>query len=54
MNTAVLWDVTPCGSCKTDVLEERIASIMRVESIGVLGTTLALTSNRYTLQRNNI
>jgi hypothetical protein len=27
MKNAVFWDVTPCGSCKTNVSEERSASI---------------------------
>jgi hypothetical protein len=27
MKNAVFWDVTPCGSCKTDVSEELSASI---------------------------
>jgi hypothetical protein len=36
---------------KTDVAEERITSIIRVTRIGELGT-LAVTSNRRTLQRN--
>jgi hypothetical protein len=40
-----LLDVTPCGSCKKDVSEELSASI-RVTRIGVLGTTLAVTSKR--------
>jgi hypothetical protein len=31
---------------RTDVSEERIASIIRVTRIGELGTTLAVTSNR--------
>jgi hypothetical protein len=31
---------------RTDVPEERIASIIRVTRIGELGTTLAVTSNR--------
>jgi hypothetical protein len=35
---------------RTDVSEERIASIMKKTNIGELGTTLALTSNRSTLQ----
>jgi hypothetical protein len=35
MNNAVFWDVTPHGSCKrTDISEERIASIIRVTRIG--------------------
>jgi hypothetical protein len=37
---------------RTDVSEELIASFIRVTRIGELGTTLALTSNRRTLQRN--
>jgi hypothetical protein len=37
---------------KTDVLEEHIASIIRVTRIGELRTTLAVTRNRSTLQRN--
>jgi hypothetical protein len=36
---------------RTDILEESIASIIRVERISELGTTLAVTSNRSTLQR---
>jgi hypothetical protein len=34
---------------RTDVLEECVASIIRVTRIGELGTTLAVTSNRYML-----
>jgi hypothetical protein len=45
----VFWDVTPCGSVRTDVSEELRASIIRMARIGELGTTLALTSNRRTL-----
>jgi hypothetical protein len=37
---------------RTDVSEELSASIIRVTRIGELGTTLARTSNRRTLQRN--
>jgi hypothetical protein len=36
----------------TDVSEERRAFIIRVKRIGKLGTPLAVTSNRCTLQRN--
>jgi hypothetical protein len=36
----------------TDISEERIACIIRVTRVGVLGTTLAVTVNRRTLQRN--
>jgi hypothetical protein len=38
---------------KTDDLEERIASIIRVTKIGELGTTLAEASNRSTMRRNS-
>jgi hypothetical protein len=37
---------------RTDVSEEPGASFIRVTRIGELGTTLAVTSNRHTLQRN--
>jgi hypothetical protein len=37
---------------RTDVSEELSAYIIRVSRIGELGTTLAVTSNRSTLQRN--
>jgi hypothetical protein len=40
MKNAVFWDVTPCKSCKTDVWEEYIASIIKVERTGELGSTL--------------
>jgi hypothetical protein len=36
---------------KTDVSEELSASFIRVTKIGELGATLAVTSNRHTLQR---
>jgi hypothetical protein len=36
----------------TDVSEEPSASFIRVTGIGELGTILAATSNRRTLQRN--
>jgi hypothetical protein len=54
MKTAVFWDVTTCGSCKSHILEERIVPIIRVTRIGELGTTLAVTSNRSMLQRNAV
>jgi hypothetical protein len=50
MKNGVFWDVTPRGSCKNDVSEELSASFMRVTRIGKLRTTLAVTSNRRTLQ----
>jgi hypothetical protein len=37
---------------RTDVSEELSASFIRVTRIGELETTLAVTSNRHTLQRN--
>jgi hypothetical protein len=37
---------------RTDVSDERNASIIRVTRIGELGSTLAVTSNRRTLRRN--
>jgi hypothetical protein len=37
---------------RTDVSEELGASIIKVTRISELGTTLAVTSNRRTLQRN--
>jgi hypothetical protein len=38
---------------RTDVSEELSASFIRVTRIGELGATLAVTSNRHTLRRNN-
>jgi DNA-binding TFAR19-related protein (PDSD5 family) len=37
---------------RTDVSEALSASFIRVASIGEIGTTLAVTSNRRTLRRN--
>jgi hypothetical protein len=37
---------------RTDVSEELCVSFIKVTRIGELGTTLAVTSNRGTLQRN--
>jgi hypothetical protein len=37
---------------RTDVSEERSTSLIRVTRIGELGTTVAATSKRRTLQRN--
>jgi hypothetical protein len=39
---------------RTDVSEERNASIIKGTRIGEVGTTLAVTSNRRTLRRNTI
>jgi hypothetical protein len=41
MKNDVFWDITPCGSLRTDVSEELGASFIRVIRIGELGTTLA-------------
>jgi hypothetical protein len=38
---------------KTDVSEELNASFIRVTTVGELGTTVAVTSNRCMLQRNS-
>jgi hypothetical protein len=43
----------PVALVRTDVLEECIASIIRVTRIGRLGTTLAVTSNQSALQRES-
>jgi hypothetical protein len=40
MKNGVFWDVTPCGSLRTDVSEELSASFIRVTRIGELGTML--------------
>jgi hypothetical protein len=40
MKNAVLWDVTPPGTVRTDVSEELSASIIRMTSFGKLGTFL--------------
>jgi hypothetical protein len=37
---------------RTDVSEERCASIIRVTRLSELGATLAITSNRHTLRRS--
>jgi hypothetical protein len=45
-SSEMLHQVAPV---RTDVSEERIASIIRMTRIGELGTTLAVTSNRHML-----
>jgi hypothetical protein len=42
MKNAVFWEFTPMVFVRTDVSEERLASIIRVTRIGELGT-LAVT-----------
>jgi hypothetical protein len=54
----ISWRIVPSGILRlvalvrTDVSEELSASFIRVTRIGVLGTILAVTSNRRTLRRN--
>jgi hypothetical protein len=50
MKNVILWDVTPCGPCKNYCFLVSIASIIRVQGIGELGTMLAVTINRSRLQ----
>jgi hypothetical protein len=45
MKYAALWDVMTHDSCKDDVSEELVASIIRVERTRKLVTTLAVTCN---------
>jgi hypothetical protein len=42
MKNGAFWDITPRGSCKTNVSEELSASFIRVTRIGELGITLFL------------
>jgi hypothetical protein len=49
MKNTVFWDLTPLGFVITDVSKERIASIIRVEGVRELGTTLAVTSSYWLL-----
>jgi hypothetical protein len=53
MKNVVFWDVTLVALVRTDVSEELSASFIRVTRIVELGTTLAVTSNRRTVRRNN-
>jgi hypothetical protein len=54
VKNGVFRDITPCGSCKNRVSEERNASFIRVTRVGELGTKLAVTSNRRTLRAHLI
>jgi hypothetical protein len=38
IKNADYWNATPCGSCKNDVSEERIPSIIMAKRIGELET----------------
>jgi hypothetical protein len=44
--------IHPVAVVRTDVSEERIASVIRVTRIGGVEGMLAVTSNRSTLRRN--
>jgi hypothetical protein len=50
MSSGVFWDVV--ALVRNDVSEELRASIIRVTTIGELGTTLAVISNQWTLRSN--
>jgi hypothetical protein len=52
MDMSRSWMLRRVAPVRTDVSEERIASIMRMTRIGEQGTTLAVTSNCSTLRRN--
>jgi hypothetical protein len=45
MMSTVFWDVSRVTLVRTDVSEDRIASIIRVKRISVFGTVLAITSD---------
>jgi hypothetical protein len=58
MTQTSAWGMPSSGTLRrvvlvrTDVAEERNATIIRVARIGEVGTTLAVSSNRRTLRRN--
>jgi hypothetical protein len=45
MKNGVFWDVTSCGSLRTDVSEEPSASFIRVTRHGELLTTLVVSDS---------
>jgi hypothetical protein len=45
MKNAIFWDVTPCGTVRTNISKECIVSIITVTRISELGTMLAVTSS---------
>jgi hypothetical protein len=51
MKNAIFWDVISVAPVRINILEEHIATIIRVTRIGELGTTLGVTNNKR-LQRN--
>jgi hypothetical protein len=48
MKNVVFWDVTTYVLLRTDVAEERIASIIRVTRINYIERELTVTNNRST------
>jgi hypothetical protein len=44
MKNAVLWDLTPGALVKTDVSEDIVASIIRMERTSELGTLATISS----------
>jgi hypothetical protein len=50
MKNGVFWDVNALSLVRTNVSEKSITSIIRMRIISVLGTTLAVTTNRNTLE----
>jgi hypothetical protein len=51
MKNPIFWEVMPCGSCKNWRFRGRIAYIIRVTRIGLLGTMLVVTSKRSKLRK---
>jgi hypothetical protein len=49
MKNDVFWDVTPCGSLRTDVSEKRSVSFIRITRISELGKTLPPATEAGTL-----
>jgi hypothetical protein len=45
MKNADFWGAAPCGSLYSDVSEERVTSILRIEKIRVLGIPLEVTAS---------
>jgi hypothetical protein len=54
MKNAVFWDFSHVALVRTDILQERIATVIRVTIIGELGTLLVVTRNRSTFRRNSV
>jgi hypothetical protein len=54
MKMAVFWMLRLVAHLRSDVSEERVASIIRVTRMGELGTTVTVTVNRRTLRRSTV